>query len=62
MFASIDLIDRGEDWILITAQKLNQTKNEKKKFTSIFKRDKKEMFTVKIYKKKSIDENKALLS
>lgn len=61
MFSSIDLVDKGEDWMLITAEKVNLTKNEKK-FSSIFKREKKELFTIKIYHKKSIDQNKPLLN
>lgn len=62
MFSSIDLVDKEEDWMLITAEKLNLTKNEKKKFSSIFKREKKELFTIKIYQKKPIDQNKPLLN
>lgn len=53
MYASVDMMDFGYNWMLITAEKLGEVKNERKSF-SIFKREKKEMHTVKIYKKRAL--------
>jgi hypothetical protein len=61
MYASVDLIDRSDDWLLITAEKLGEAKNERKTF-SLFKREKRELFTIRVYQKKGIDKNKALLN
>jgi serine/threonine protein kinase len=59
LYSSVDLVLKDEYFMLMTAEKKNEGKAEKKGF-SLFKREKKEFFTVKVYLKKLIGQNCAL--